>query len=405
MNKPKYIAKLENVPQFRELPQEQQAALLAVTRRYAFRSNEYYQSLIDWNDPEDPIRRIVFPCEDELEAWGQLDASGEHHYARVPGLEHKYPDTAVLLASDVCGALCRFCFRKRLFMADNEEVTRDISAGLDYIRQHPEINNVLVTGGDPLLLSTRRLREILVQLRAIDHVRIIRLGSKMPAFNPYRFLDDPELLEVLRTHSHQDSRLYLMAQFNHPRELTEPARRAMALVQQSGVMVMNQTPLIRGVNDDAEVLGELLNTLSYLGIAPYYVFQCRPTEGNATYTLPVEEGYQIFANALVACSGLARRCRYVMSHASGKIEVAGLTKDHVHFRYHRPANPDENLARLLVCARNPEAYWLDDYREAAALLAQKTLPAYGKCGYPGNAKPTSKAPLRALSHSKKSTPK
>lgn len=363
MSYKKYITSIDQIPELKQLSEQQRLDLKAVEKRYAFRTNGYYQSLIDWEDPGDPIRRIIIPSPDELEPWGNLDASGESLYARAPGLEHKYADTAILLVSDVCGALCRFCFRKRLFMDDNQEVTRDVSAGLAYIRRHPEINNVLVTGGDPLLLSTPKLGEIIGKLRAIEHVRIIRIGSKMPAFNPFRILEDPGLLEMFRTHSKPDRRIYLMAQFNHPRELTPEARRALDMVRQSGVTIMNQTPMIRGVNDDPAVLAELFNELSYLGIAPYYVFQCRPTEGNAAYTVPIEVGYGIFTEALKHCSGLARRCRYAMSHATGKVEVAGLTDKQIFFRYHRPADPDRSLADLLVCSRNPEAYWLDDYEE------------------------------------------
>lgn len=371
MNYKKYITSIDQIPELENLSDKQRQNLKAVEKRYAFRTNGYYQSLIDWEDPLDPIRRIVIPSSDELQPWGELDASGESLYSRAAGLEHKYTDTAVLLVSDVCGALCRFCFRKRLFMEDNQEVARDVSDGLTYIRKHPEINNVLVTGGDPLLLSTRRLTQIVEQLRAIDHVRIIRIGSKMPAFNPFRILEDPALLQMLKTHSRPERRIYLMAQFNHPRELTAEARRAIRMLQQNGVCVMHQTPMIRGVNDAPRVLAKLFNELSYLGVAPYYVFQCRPTEGNAAYTVPVEEGYAIFAKALQAGSGLARRCRYVMSHATGKIEVAGMSEEQIFFRYHRAADPDRSLADLLACTRNPNAYWLDDYAEIPRLLQNK----------------------------------
>ncbi len=361
MTKTRYLTKLNQVTQLTSIPADELRKLHEVEKRYAFRSNNYYNALINWQDPEDPIRRIVIPHPDELESWGQLDASGEHQYTRARGLEHKYPDTALLLASNVCGGLCRFCFRKRLFMLNNDEVNRDVSPGLRYIRNHPEINNVLLTGGDPLLLSTRNLDKILSELRQIDHVQIIRIGSKLPAFNPFRILDDPELLRVLKQHSLPDKRIYLMVHFNHPRELTAEAIQALTRVQEAGVLVMNQTPLIRGVNDDSEILAELLNRLSYMGIAPYYVFQCRPTEGNSAYTVPIEEGYQLFSQALRQCSGLARRCRYSMSHATGKIEVAGLSDEQIFFRYHRPADPAQDPGEIIAFPRNPEAYWLEDY--------------------------------------------
>lgn len=365
MSKTRYLTKLSQVSQLADIPASELRKLQEVEQRYAFRSNDYYHSLIDWSDPKDPIRRIVIPHQDELQHWGQLDASGEHNYAKTRGLEHKYADTALLLTSDVCGGLCRFCFRKRLFMADNDEVSRDITAGLEYIRNHPEINNVLLTGGDPLLLSTRKLESIIAELRTIDHVRIIRIGSKMPAFNPFRILNDPSLLEMLGKYSLPEHRIYLMAQFNHPRELTDQAVEALTRTQQAGVLIMNQTPMIRGVNDDPEVLAELLNRLSFMGIAPYYVFQCRPTEGNSAYTVPIEEGYQIFSQAISQCSGLARRCRYSMSHVTGKIEVVGLTDEQIFFRYHRPVDPEQDPGEIIACQRNPDGYWFDDYFEEA----------------------------------------
>ena len=147
MKKPEYITSIKRLT---ELTPEEHVELAPVAAKFVFRSNSYYQQLIDWDDPDDPIRRIIIPLGGELENWGRLDASDEVSYTVVPGLEHKYSDTALLLANDACGGYCRFCFRKRLFMEDNDEVVRDISQGLEYIRQHPEISNVLLTGGDPL---------------------------------------------------------------------------------------------------------------------------------------------------------------------------------------------------------------------------------------------------------------
>lgn len=356
----RYLTRLADVPHLQQLPDERRRRLEAIARRYRFRSNEYYQSLIDWDDPDDPIRRIVIPQEGELKDWGYLDASGESAYIRAPGLEHKYRHTAILLVNDVCGALCRFCFRKRLFMPENDEVTRDIAPALAYLRAHTEIDNVLITGGDPLLLATSRLRTILDQLLAIPHLRILRIGSKMAAFNPYRILDDPELLEVLGAAGHAERRIYFMAHFNHPRELTPPARDAIRRLQAVGLVVLNQTPLLRGVNDDPATLAELFSTLAALGVTPYYLFQCRPTAGNADFAVPLERGCQLFAEAQSRGSGLVRRLRYVMSHHSGKIEIVGLDAARIYLRYHRaPRRADEG--RMLIFPRNPRAYWLDDY--------------------------------------------
>jgi KamA family protein len=356
-NTPKYITRLEQVPQLNDA---ERARLQPVQDAFVFRTNDYYQSLIDWNDPDDPIRRIVMPDTTELEPWGRLDASNEAEYTRVPGLEHKYRSTALLLVNDVCGAYCRFCFRKRLFMGDNDEVVRDVSEGIAYIREHREITNVLLTGGDPLLMSTRLLRSVIEPLRSIEHVQIIRIGSKMPAFNPFRIIDDPSLTDMLREFSTPEKRIYVMCHFNHPRELTPEAVEGLARLQQAGVITVNQTPLIAGVNDDPEVLAQLFRKCSFVGVPPYYVFQCRPTLGNRGYTVPVERGYQIFEAAKARVSGLAKRARFVMSHETGKIEVIALTAELVVLKYHRAAN-DACSGRVMVYRRNPEATWLDDY--------------------------------------------
>ena len=247
-------------------------------------------------------------------------------------------------------------------MGNNSEIARDVSEGLEYIREHTELNNILLTGGDPLLLSTGRLEKIISQLREIEHVQIIRIGSKIPAFNPYRILNDTELLKMLEKYSTAEKKIYLMTHFNHPNELTEPAIRALNLMQKAGVVTANQTPLIRGINDDPEVLGELLNKLSYCGVPPYYVFQCRPTQGNKHLAIPIEKAYEIHEHAKTFCSGLAKRSRYTMSHSLGKIEIIGLTEKHVIFKFHRAAHP-ERKGYIAVYKRNPDAYWFDDYTE------------------------------------------
>jgi len=359
MAKAKYLNKLDQIPQ---LTQEDKDTLQPVSDKFVFRTNDYYQSLIDWNDPEDPIRRIIIPDVQELEDWGRLDASDEESFTVAKGLEHKYRSTALLLVNEVCGAYCRFCFRKRLFMDENEEVTKDVSEGLEYIRQHKEIDNVLLTGGDPLIMSTSKLEPIIRQVREIDHVKIIRIGTKIPAFNPMRIYNDESLKAMFEKYSTPEKRIYVMAHFNHPRELTPEALRGLDFMLKAGAIVVNQTPMISGVNNDPKVLAELLNKLSYMGIPPYYVFQCRPTLGNKIYVSPIEESYENFEKARAKCSGLAKRARYVMSHSTGKIEIVGLTDSHICFKYQRAAE-SENSSRFLVFKRNPNAYWFDDYDE------------------------------------------
>ena len=356
----KYLTKLEQIPQLTESEREE---MQKVNDKFVFRTNDYYQSLIDWDDPNDPIKRIIMPDVEELNEWGELDASNEEKYTKVHGLEHKYTSTALLLVNEVCAAYCRFCFRKRLFMNENDEVTKDISQGLEYIKNNKEINNVLLTGGDPLILSTSKLEPIIQQLREIDHVKIIRIGTKVPAFNPFRIINDPSLLEMFRKYSTAQKKIYIMAHFNHPRELTSQAIEGLNALMDSGVTLVNQTPMVKGVNDDPDVLAELFSKLSFIGVPPYYVFLCRPTLGNEAYSIPVEKGYEIFEKSRIRCSGLAKRARLVMSHESGKIEVVGMTDDQIFFKYARAANSEDN-ARFLAFYRNPDANWFDDYEEA-----------------------------------------
>ena len=359
MYKPKYIT---NLDQITEIPAGERKKLKEVSEKFMFRTNEYYQKLINWDDPDDPIRRIVIPNQAELATWGRLDASDEEKYAVIPGLEHKYEFTVLLLVNDFCSAYCRFCFRKRIFMDVNDEVVRDATAGINYIREHPKVNNVLLTGGDPLIMSTDELENIIRPLREIEHVQIIRIGTKVPAYNPHRILNDPSLIDLFHKYSTDEKKIYIMAHFNHPRELTREAIEGMNRLRETGAVTVNQTPLIRGVNDNPNVLAELFNKLSYIGIPPYYLFICRPTLGNKTYAIPIEEAFEIFEQARMKCSGLAKRSRLVMSHSTGKIEIVGQTKNRVYFRYHRAANPQEK-ARFMIFKRNPNAYWYDDYDE------------------------------------------
>jgi len=352
-----YITRLKEIPQISE---SDQAALKSVTEKFAFRTSQYYINLINWDDPNDPIKRLIIPRTEELAPWGEADPSNEAHYTVAPGLEHKYGPTALLLASKVCAAYCRYCFRKRIFVNENAEVPHDLTEAMNYIREHTEITNVLLTGGDPIILATLKLEKIIAELRTIPHVQIIRIGTKTPAFNPHRILDDPTLPEMLNRYSTPEKRIYIIAHFDHPRELTEQAVAAMNILLTSGMRAVNQTPIIRGINDDPEVLAELFKKLSFIGVPPYYVFQCRPTYGNKSYSVPIEESYQIFEQARVKCSGLAKRARFVMSHATGKIEIVGISSKFIYMKYHSSPHP-ENIGKFMVFLRNADAFWLEDY--------------------------------------------
>jgi lysine 2,3-aminomutase len=352
----KYIRSIDQVT---NIPESEREKLRKVAEKYVFRSNDYYMGLINWDDPNDPIKQLIIPRMEELNDWGELDASKESLVTVARGVQHKYPHTVLLLCNEVCGAYCRYCFRKRLFMDENDEVTLDVSEGLKYVADNPEVTNVLLTGGDPLLMSTRRLVEILEALRSIPHVRIIRIGSKMPAFDPWRILRDEDLQAALRKYSLPDRRIYLMAHFDHPRELTREAVAGLDCYIRSGVICVNQCPLIAGINDDPQVLTDLYQRLAWAGCPPYYLFQCRPTAGNEPYAVPIVRGWSIFRQTNMTGSGLARRPRYVMSHETGKLEIVAVDEDNIYLRYHR-AKREVDRGRFMICKRNDRACWMND---------------------------------------------
>jgi len=347
------------------LTENERESLRKVTDKFSFRATDYYLGLIDWNDPRDPVRRLIVPHEGELALWGDPDPSDEASITQRQGVQHKYGDTALLLVNNACAGHCRYCFRKRIFDNGNTEANNDLSAGLRYIQEHKGISEILLTGGDPLMLPTRRLSHILFQIRHIPHVKVVRIGSKAPAFNPWRLSEDPELQECLYHFSGSGKKLYLMAHFDHPRELTGQAISELELFQDVGAHCVNQCPIVRGVNDDPVVLRELYERLSWIGVAPYYLFQCRPTRGNAIYSVPLTEAYTIFHEARADLSGLAKRARFVMSHATGKIEIAGMDDHHLYLKYHR-AKKREDRERFMVFRRDDRAHWLDDLAPAGS---------------------------------------
>ncbi len=366
-----WITDVEKLP----LSEEEKKKIKKVTEFFPMRLTSHYMKLIDWNNPNDPLRKIAVPFEEELQEWGYLDPSNEKKYTVAPGLQHKYKDTALFLIAPTCLGFCRFCFRKRLFIKEKDVSGKDILLDLEqafrYIEEHPEINNVLLTGGDPLVLPTEKLEEVIARLRQIPHVKIIRIGTKSLAYYPQRVLEDPDFLKMIEKYSLPDRRIYIMNDFNHPREISPETIEAVDKLIKAGAILTNQTPLLRGVNDNPSTLRELFEKLSFIGIPPYYVFINRPVKGNKAFAIPVEEALTIFEQAKIGISGLAERAKLVMSHATGKIEVVGMDDEHIYFKYHRAAD-EENAGKFLVFKRNPNAYWFDDYTEKVAEYSFKT---------------------------------
>lgn len=367
-----YYSQLKQTGLMDHIGPEEFTALESVEKKYPFLSNDYYLSLINHNDPNDPIKKIIIPDKNELEHQGTLDPSSEQSYTVLPGVQHKYPQTAMLLVNNTCAGICRFCFRKRFFIGDNPPPTCNISQAAEYLQDKPDVTDVLLSGGDPLMLNASELDKILTKIREISHIPIIRIGTKVPAYDPNRILENPDITEVIKKHTHQDKKIYVISHFNHPHEITDIAQSAISTIAETGAELINQTPLLEGVNDDPQTLASLFKHLSFMGVSPYYVFQCRPTSGNRHLTVPIEQAMHVMHEAQSRCSGLAKRARYIMSHKSGKIEVVGKTTKHVFMRYHQAVSPND-INTMLVYRPNPKARWLEDYHHRLTDMVPKMM--------------------------------
>jgi KamA family protein len=302
---------------------------------------------------------------------GSLDVGGEAENTQDEGVQMKYPSTALLLPVPACFSYCRFCFRKRLFNPEvrGKEILKNLEKALGFVRLHPSIDNILLTGGDPLLAKTEYLREFLQEIRKIPTVKIIRFGTRGLVFLPSRITSDAKLLELLQETSTPEQRVYVVNHFNHPRELTKEVALAADMLVKAGVILANQTVMLRGVNDHPETLRRLLNDLAAWGITPYYVFQCKFIAGSGHFRIPLHETCRIFDEATRGLNGLAKRAKLIMAHFSGKIEILGVdtsaSEKHIYLKYHQ-ARDERQIGKIFTYPLPDQAYWLDDLPGAHA---------------------------------------
>jgi KamA family protein len=279
----------------------------------------------------------------------------------MPGLQHKYSETALILATNKCAMYCRHCFRKRLVGLKTKEIMERFEDAAKYIKQHERINNVLITGGDPLVLPNKVIENFLSLLSENPKIKFIRFGSRAPVTWPSRF-ENKELLRILAKYSHPDRRIYVVTQFNHPREITNQTTRVIDNLLKAGVIVNNQAVLLKGVNDDPHVLAELLNNLVSIGVNPYYVFQCRPVKRvKSNFQVPLTRAIEIVEEAKAYCNGHSKRFRFIMSHKTGKIEILGILNDEIYFKYHQAKNRIK-IGKIFTRPVDENAGWLDDFK-------------------------------------------
>lgn len=262
----------------------------------------YYASLINPDDPHDPIRLQVIPTAGEMvEFTGMMeDSLAEDRHSPVPGLVHRYPDRVLMLVTTQCASYCRYCTRSRIVGDPSATFSRhDFEAQLDYLRRTPQVRDVLLSGGDPLALAPRVLEELLTQLRAIPHIEIIRIGSRIPVFMPMRVTD--ELTDMLqRFHP-----LWMNIHVNHPNEITAELEQACDKLSRAGIPLGNQSVLLAGVNDCVHIQRKLVQDLVRLRVRPYYIYQCDLVEGAGHFRTPVGKGIEIIEGLRGHTSGFA----------------------------------------------------------------------------------------------------
>ena len=284
------IETLEDLKKYITLTEEEEEGIKATLGRLRMAITPYYLSLIDLTDPYDPIRKQAIPTEHELEFAPYEDADPLHEDidSPCPGLTHRYPDRVLLLITDQCSMYCRHCTRRRFAGQHDCEVAKNqIDTCIDYVRHHPEVRDVLLSGGDCLMVSDDMLDYIIGELRKIPHVEIVRLGSRTPVVMPQRIT--PHLCEVLSKYHP----VWLNTHFNHPNEITEESAKACAMLANAGIPLGNQSVLLAGVNDCVHVMKKLVNELVRIRVRPYYIYACDPSLGLSHFRTPVSKGIEI----------------------------------------------------------------------------------------------------------------
>jgi lysine 2,3-aminomutase len=262
----------------------------------------YFASLLDPRDPNCPLRRQVVPTIQELQVAqaDMADPLGEDHHSPVPGLVHRYPDRALLLVTDQCASYCRHCTRRRLVGAKQQVMSLEqMDRVVSYLARKTEIRDVLVSGGDPLIMSDRHIEYLLARLRAIRHIEVLRLGTRVPVFLPQRVT--PELVGMLRRYHP----LYINIHFNHPAEITPEVQEACARLVDAGIPLGSQTVLLRGINDCPHVMKRLMQLLLTIRVRPYYLYQCDLSQGIEHFRTSVAKGVEIIENLRGHTTGLA----------------------------------------------------------------------------------------------------
>jgi lysine 2,3-aminomutase len=341
-----------------KLTPSERAGVLLTGSKLGMAITPHFFNLIDPDDPECPIRRQVIPRIEETETAPEElgDPCGEDAAMPVPGLVHRYPDRVLFLITDRCAAYCRYCTRSRVVSGvGDQELETDFEEAYRYLESHTEIRDVLLSGGDPLLFSDKKLEGILARLRSIPHIEFVRIGSRVPIFLPQRIT--PELCAMLRKYHP----LWMSVHTNHPKELTAEVRDALGRLADAGIPLGNQAVLLKGVNNNLETMKALLHKLVYCRVRPYYLYQCDLILGTAHLRTPIQEGIELINNLRGHTTGYAVP-QYVVDGPGGGGKI--------------PLNPDYIVARTgeRVVLRNyrGDIYEYPDIGNVTSLPKSKT---------------------------------
>jgi lysine 2,3-aminomutase len=344
------ITTLEELQEWIEVTPEEEAAIEASSARYRWNITPYYASLMDPHDPACPIRQLAVPHLEEFRTYpgATVDPVGDTVYRRTNRVVHKYPDRAILLVTGLCPVYCRHCTRK-YHTADLTGTYFEEGEGaswepdFEYIESHPELRDILLTGGDPLIYSDERLEPILARLRAIPHVEILRIGSRAPVVLPQRITE--ELAEMLE----QYHPLWFNTHFNHPKEITQEAAAACDRLLRHGIVVQNQSVLLKGINDDLQTMRRLLSELLKIRVRPYYLYHCDNAIGISHFVTSLEEGRALMRNLQGFFTGFGVP-QYVLTTPLGKISLC-----------------EESLHQ------GEEGYWVENY-QGKTMRVDELLP-------------------------------
>lgn len=284
------ITSIEQLEQYMTLTPDEKDGCLFASQKLSLAITPYFFNLIDRNDPDCPLRKQMIPRvgETQVSSEEMLDSLGEDEHSPVPGLVHRYPDRVLFLVTDRCAAYCRYCTRSRLVSnAQDYNFHPEYEQGLRYIESHPEVRDVLLSGGDPLLLSDKKLEHLLARLREIKHVEFIRIGSRIPTFLPQRIT--PELCALFKKYG----AIWMSIHVNHPKECTQELKDACERLSYAGVPLGNQSVLLKGVNDDADVMKALVQRLLRMRVRPYYIYQMDLITGGSHFKVDVRKGIEI----------------------------------------------------------------------------------------------------------------